>query len=60
MRLGEKINRNQYKIRIKKENDSKNDLILKENNISPIENNILNNMKFNINQKKLDRKNDFN
>ena len=60
-RLGGKIeNIKQYKIIIKKENESKNDLILKENNNNHIQNNPLNNMRLNISQKKLDLKKDFN
>ena len=61
LRLGAKIeNIKQYKIIIRKENESKNDLFLKEKNNSPIENNPLNNIRLNISQKKIDLKKDFN
>ena len=56
------INENikQYKTKIKKEDESKDGLILKEKNNSPIENNPLNNIKFNISSKKIEIKKDFN
>ena len=53
-------NINQYKTKIKKEDESNDGLILKEKNNSPIENNLLNNIKFNISSKKIDIKKDFN
>ena len=63
MRLGHKIeNIMQNKITNKKEkeNESKNDLILKENINKSIENNFLNNKRLSISQKKIALKKDFN
>ena len=63
MRFGNKIeNIKQNKITNKKEkeNESKNDLILKENINKPIENNLLNSKRLSISQKKIALKKDFN